>query len=138
MADSSKKTEENELLQALLSAPAVGTPHAADDETRETWLQRRHDQAEAYGQFLANGPIYVPGTGTLAFTTDAQVPIEHVEKWHLEDAGLVRRVAQPAEARRGVHPSAYVIRKSAEMAEADGSQAASKPAAKSTSSSTTK
>ena len=75
MADSKKNSDETELLRALLSGPSVGTPHAADDETRETWLTRRQDQAEAYGQFIAEGPIYVPGTGTLAFNNDHQVPV---------------------------------------------------------------
>lgn len=83
----------------LLSAPAVGIPHAADEPTRQSFVERQLAQREAYGQFRAISPIYVPGTGTLAFNKDQQVPMEHVEKWELEAAGLVARVASPEDAR---------------------------------------
>lgn len=101
MAAQSKNDDERELLAALMSAPAVGVPHAADEETRTTYLDRRRAQAEAYGQFVAKGPIYWPGTGTLVFNTGHAVPLEHVEKWELETADLVERVASPELARNG-------------------------------------
>ena len=102
MAEQTTKDEsEREQLRALLSGPAVGMPQAADEDTRATYQSRRLDQMEAYGQFIAEAEIYVPGTSTLAFVTGAQVPIEHVEKWDLELAGMVRRVASPRLARAG-------------------------------------
>jgi hypothetical protein len=138
VADNKNNSDEQELLRAVLSSPAVGVPHAADEETRQTFMDRRRDQAEAYGQFVAKGPIYWPGTGTLVFSTHAQVPIEHVEKWFLEEAGLVERVASPEAARHGVHPSAYVVETAIghqQDAEGAGGEKPSKaPAAKSTSS----
>jgi hypothetical protein len=100
-ASNSNTDDERELLAALMSAPAVGVPHAADEETRTTYMDRRRAQAEAYGQFVAKGPIYWPGTGTLVFNTGHAVPLEHVEKWELELADLVERVASPELARVG-------------------------------------
>lgn len=102
VAESQSMTDDDrELARALVSGPAVGVPQHADEETRTTFLDRRMAQREAYGQFVAESPIYVPGTGTLAFNTGAQVPIEHVEKWDLELAGVVRRVATPRMAAAG-------------------------------------
>lgn len=93
--------DEQELLRALVSGPAVGVPHHADEQTRETFTERRMLQREAYGQFVADGPIYWPGTGILVFTEGMPVPVEHVEKWLLEEAGMVHRVASPRLARAG-------------------------------------
>lgn len=102
MAEQNTRDEsEREQLRMLLSGPAVGMPQAADTEARQAHQNRHLDQLEAYGQFVAVGPIYWPGTGTLVFNTGAQVPIEHVEKWDLELAGLVQRVASPRLARAG-------------------------------------
>jgi hypothetical protein len=98
---STQDESEREQLRMLLSGPAVGMPQAADMGERETYQSRRLDQLEAYGQFVAKGPIYWPGTGTLVFNTGAQVPVEHVEKWDLELADLVQRVATPRLARAG-------------------------------------
>lgn len=129
MADQSKTSDEQELLRAVLSSPAVGVPQHADDESRETWLERRAAQAEAYGQFVANSNIYWPGTGTLVFTPGSQVPIEHVEKWELETAGVVDRVATAAQARKGIHPSQFVIRQqAAHEGDSSGSGDSSSPA----------
>lgn len=100
MADQKNRGGDDEL-RMLLSAPAVGVPHAADEATRQSYVDRILSQREHYGQFRATGPIYVPGTGTLAFATHAEVPMEHVEKWELERAGLVARVATPEDARAG-------------------------------------
>lgn len=101
MAEQKKSRGGADELAMLLSAPAVGVPHAADEQTRQTYIERQLAQRETYGQFRATGPIYVPGTGTLAFNKDQQVPMEHVEKWELEEAGLVKRVATPEHARAG-------------------------------------
>lgn len=105
MADTKRKgertDEERELLRALVSSPAIGVPHGASDEDRQTYAERRLQQQEAYGQFVAKGPIYWPGTGILVFATGQSVPLEHVEKWELEEADVVERVATPELARAG-------------------------------------
>lgn len=102
MAEQKNRTDdEQELLRALVSAPAVGVPQHASEEVRQTFHDRRMAQREAYGQFVANAPIYWPGTGILVFTEGMPVPMEHVEKWDLEEAGFVNRVADPRLARAG-------------------------------------
>lgn len=107
VAEQKQRTDdEQELLRALVSGPAVGVPQHADAETRKTFTERRMAQREAYGQYVADGPIYWPGTGILVFTEGMQVPLEHVEKWELEAAGMVHRVASPALARVGKRFSA--------------------------------
>jgi hypothetical protein len=93
-------------LRALLSAPAVGVPQHAPAAVRQSFMERRAAQREAYGQFVADAEIYWPGTSTLVFTTGQQVPMEHVEKWDLEANGMVHRVASPALARAGKRFSA--------------------------------
>lgn len=113
-ASKSNIDDERELLTALMSSPAVGVPHAADEQTRTTYMDRRRAQTEAYGQFVAKGPIYWPGTGILVFATGHAVPLEHVEKWDLELADLVERVATPELARAGRR----FAEKQAELAEA--------------------
>ncbi len=99
--ENSTTDDERELMRALVSGPAIGVPQTADAATRETFTDRRMAQREAYGQFVAKGDIYWPGTGTLVFTEGMAVPVEHVEKWLLEDADLVQRVASPRLARAG-------------------------------------
>lgn len=101
MAEQTTTDDERELLRALVSGPAVGVPQYADEQTRTTFTDRRMAQREMYGQFVADGPIYWPGTGILVFTEGMQVPVEHVEKWELETAGVVHRVASPKLARAG-------------------------------------
>jgi hypothetical protein len=102
VAEQKQRTDdERELLRALVSGPAVGVPQHADAATRETFTERRMAQREAYGQFIADGPIYWPGTAILVFTEGQAVPIEHVEKWELEEAGMVHRVASAKLARAG-------------------------------------
>jgi hypothetical protein len=93
--------DDRELARALVSGPAVGVPQHADEETRTTFLDRRMAQREAYGQFIATSPIYWPGTGILVFNTGNPVPMEHVEKWLLEEAGVVQRIASPRLAAAG-------------------------------------
>jgi hypothetical protein len=102
VAESKSMTDdERELARALVSGPAVGVPQHADEQTRQTFLDRRMQQREAYGQFVADGPIYWPGTGILVFTEGMPVPVEHVEKWLLEEAGMVHRIASPRLAAAG-------------------------------------
>jgi hypothetical protein len=93
--------DERELVRALVSGPAVGVPQHADEQTRTTFQDRRMAQREAYGQFIAKGPIYWPGTGILVFTEGQPVPVEHVEKWLLAEADMVQRVASPKLAAAG-------------------------------------
>lgn len=108
MGTTSNKRPDQELveLQALLTGPTVDTPHnEPDPEARKSFIARRMEQREAYGQFVAAQDIFDPMGNTLAFAAGHPVPIEHVEKWLLEDAGLVTRVATPEEARKVVRPA---------------------------------
>lgn len=91
-----------ELQRQVLASPSVGLPKGADQATLRTFVERRRAQAEAYGQFVALGDIYEPFTQDKAFTAGMQVPIEHIEKWDLEAAKLVTRVASPELARKGL------------------------------------
>lgn len=98
------ENKDQEALRMLLGGPTAAAhvpPAGVDEAAKASYVERRMAQQEAYGQFEALSEIYVPGTGTLAFVTGAQVPIEHVEKWSLEDAGLVKRVASAKLARAG-------------------------------------
>lgn len=108
MASTSKGKDDQESVEArrdLLSGPTVGTPHAeANPEAARSFMQRRAAQREAYGQFVAEEDIYDPDGNALVFTAGMQVPVEHVEKWELEDVGKVRRVATPEEARKRFLP----------------------------------
>jgi hypothetical protein len=102
MGDSTTDSGRADELRMLLSAPAVGVPHgSATQEERQSYAERRLAQRETYGQYTATGPIYWPGTGILVFTTGQEVPLEHVEMWELELAGVVERVASPELARAG-------------------------------------
>jgi hypothetical protein len=89
-----------ELQRALLSGPTTGLP-LADPETRKTVADRRAAQMEAYGQYVANQQIFHPDDNILAFDAGHPVPLEHVEKWRLEETGHVDRVATAEEARAG-------------------------------------
>lgn len=91
-----------ELQKALLSGPTTGLPHGEpDSEVRQSFAERRAAQREAYGQFVATERIYHPEDQILAFDIGHPVPLEHVDKWRLEDTGHVARVATPEEARAG-------------------------------------
>jgi len=46
-----------------------------------------------WGKWTANGPIFLDGV--LAFAPGHEVPVQHVEKYHLE--GLVRAAGEPAQ-----------------------------------------
>jgi hypothetical protein len=94
-----------ELQRALLSGPTTDVPYAeGDPDVTRAFIQRRADQREAYGQFVAVQDIFDPMGTSLTFTKGMQVPVEHVEKWDLEATGMVSRVASADEARRGFAP----------------------------------
>lgn len=81
---------------------AAGLPSGAagvDPTAITTWEARRAAQREAYGQFVALGPIHIGNT--LAFHTGQAVPLEHVIRYDLEGQELVARVATPELARVG-------------------------------------
>lgn len=102
MASTKGKGNDQELVElqrALLSGPTVDVPYT-DPVTKESYAKRRAAQREAYGQFVAIEDITDPEGNSLVFTRGMQVPVEHVEKWLLEDTGKVERVASPEEARK--------------------------------------
>jgi hypothetical protein len=93
-------------LQRSLSASGAGIAGlpsgaavAADPEVVRTWELRRAAQAEAYGQYVADGDIYIGNA--LTFTNGQAVPLEHVIRFELEERGQVNRVATPEMARLG-------------------------------------
>lgn len=97
---------DNELLELQRSALTTGvTPGAQvgdaarNPENAATWEARRASQREAYGQWVAAGPIHIGNC--LAFDTGHPVPLEHVIRYDLEALDLVYRVATPELARSG-------------------------------------
>lgn len=97
---------DRELMELQRSAATQGHaaglpsgPAAADPSTITTWQARRAAQREAWGQFVANGPIHIGNA--LAFNAGSQVPLEHVIKYQLEEQNLVNRVATPEMAQVG-------------------------------------
>ncbi len=133
MTSTSKKNNDQELVdlqRAMLSGPTVGVPHAeGNTDTVRAYLARRAEQREVYGQFVATEDIYEPGGSALTFTNGMPVPIEHVEKWDLETAGMVERVASQDDARRGaalnvIGPASLVADDASTTAPAGGTSAA--------------
>jgi hypothetical protein len=92
-----------EMQRAMLSGPTVGVPYA-DEATKQSYAERRAAQREAYGQFRAVENIHDPEGNSLVFTAGMQVPVEHVEKWLLEETGKVERVASAEDARKHFLP----------------------------------
>lgn len=90
-----------ELQRALLSSPTTGVPATGDPEARKAYLGRRAAQREHYGQFVAASDIFDPDGSALIYTAGSAVHLEHVERWGLEETGMVERVASPELARRG-------------------------------------
>lgn len=74
-------------------------PAASDPNTITTFEARRAAQREAWGQFVALGPITIGNAQ--AFVAGQQVPLEHVIRFGLLDQELVARVATPEQARLG-------------------------------------
>jgi hypothetical protein len=88
---------------ALTSGTTPGAPvgdAARDPNAITTWEARRAAQREAYGQYVAAGPIHLGNC--LAFTAGMAVPLEHVIRFNLDELEMVNRVATPEMARRGV------------------------------------
>jgi hypothetical protein len=93
-------------LQRSLSASGAtvaglpsGAAIAADPEALRTWELRLQAQREAYGQYIANGDIWIGNC--LTFTSGQPVPLEHVIRYDLIEREQVNRVATPEMARRG-------------------------------------
>jgi hypothetical protein len=89
-------------LSASGAAPAglpSGAAIAADPDLIRTWELRAAAQREAYGQYVANGDIYIGNC--LTFTSGQPVPLEHVIRFNLWDREQVNRVASPELARLG-------------------------------------
>jgi ribosomal 50S subunit-recycling heat shock protein len=104
MAEMSEADRELMELQrsTLTQGHAAGLPSgaaASDPDAITTWEARRAAQREAYGQFVAAGPITLGNAP--AFQAGQQVPLEHVIKFNLEEQELVHRVATPEQARLG-------------------------------------
>lgn len=103
MALSDADKELMELQRSVLTqGHAAGLPHgpaATDPNAITTYEARRGAQREAYGQFVALGPITIGNAQ--AFVTGAQVPLEHVIRFKLVEQELVARVATPEQARVG-------------------------------------
>lgn len=76
-----------------------GAAVAADPEVIRTWELRRAAQDEAYGQYVADGDIYIGNA--LTFTNGQAVPLEHVIRFQLDEREQVNRVATPEMARLG-------------------------------------
>jgi hypothetical protein len=72
---------------------------AADPEAIRTWELRLAAQREAYGQFVAAGPIWIGNAMT--FDSGQAVPLEHVIRFNLLEREQVNRVATPEMARLG-------------------------------------
>jgi hypothetical protein len=93
-------------LQRAMSAQGAATAGlpsgeavAADPNIIRTWELRRAAQKEAYGQWVADGDIWIGNT--LVFTSGQQVPLEHVIRFNLVEREQVNRVATPELARLG-------------------------------------
>lgn len=93
-------------LQRSLSASGAGPAGlpsgaavAADPSVIRTWELRQAAQREAYGQYVADGDIYIGNAHT--FSSGQQVPLEHVIRFQLVEREQVNRVATPDMARLG-------------------------------------
>jgi hypothetical protein len=89
-------------LSASGAAPAglpSGAAVAADPEVIRTWELRQAAQREAYGQFVADGDVWIGNCMT--FTGGQPVPLEHVIRFQLDERHQVNRVATPEMARVG-------------------------------------
>lgn len=100
--------DDREKLAALLSAPQPTVARtAATTQSNEELLvaheERRRAQRVEWGQWVATGEIHIGNA--LAFVAEQPVPDGHVQKFKLEEAGLVRRVASPEQAAQAnAHP----------------------------------
>lgn len=62
------------------------------DATEQDFLD---EEASHWGTWRARGPIFIDGVR--AFNAGHDVPNGHVERFHLEEQGLVERIGQEAE-----------------------------------------
>ncbi len=105
MALTDEDQELMELQRAMSQSGATvaglpsGAAVAADPEVIRNWELRRSAQRAAYGQFVANGDIYIGNCMT--FASGQPVPLEHVIRFDLEATGQVNRVADEDLARQG-------------------------------------
>lgn len=84
---------------AAVAGLPSGAAVAADPNIIRTWELRRAAQKEAYGQWVADGDIWLGNC--LAFTSGQPVPLEHVIRFRLDELEQVNRVATPELARLG-------------------------------------
>lgn len=84
---------------AAVAGLPSGAAVAADPNIIRTWELRRAAQKEAYGQWVADGDIWLGNC--LAFTSGQPVPLEHVIRFRLDELEQVNRVATPDMARLG-------------------------------------
>jgi len=71
----------------------------AETDTPSTLTAAEQEVVDAenaqWGKWTANGPIFLDGV--LAFAAGHDVPMQHVEKYHLDKQGLVRAAGEPAQ-----------------------------------------
>lgn len=100
--DDRELMELQKALSASGAAPAglpSGAAIAADPDVIRTWELRQAAQREAYGQYVANGDIWIGNC--LTFAAGMAVPLEHVIRFNLLEREQVNRVATPEMAKRG-------------------------------------
>jgi hypothetical protein len=85
--------------QGVTAGQPAGAAVQSDPAIINTFELRRAAQREAYGQFVAAGPIHYGGAPI--FNTGQPVPLEHVIARGLEEQELVYRVATAEMARAG-------------------------------------
>lgn len=105
MAHTDTDQELLELQRALSASGAApaglpsGAAVAADPEVIRTWELRLAAEREAYGQYVADGDIWIGNCMT--FASGQPVPLEHVIRFQLDERHQVNRVATPEMARVG-------------------------------------
>lgn len=103
LSDADRELMELQRSMSASGAGIAGLPSgaavAADPEVIRTWELRRSAQLEAYGQYVADGDIWIGNC--LTFTSGQQVPLEHVIRYRLDEREQVNRVATPEMARLG-------------------------------------
>lgn len=103
LSDADRELLELQRSQSRSGAGPAGLPSgaavAADPEVIRTWELRQAAQREAYGQYVADGDIYIGNAMT--FTHGQPVPLEHVIRFNLVERNQVNRVATPELARMG-------------------------------------
>jgi hypothetical protein len=91
-----------DLQRSVLTSPQgglIGVNEQVTPQAIRRFEQRQAAQREAYGQFVANSPIFYGNAQV--FAPGAQVPLEHVLRFNLEELEMVDRIATPEMARMG-------------------------------------